>query len=608
MYRPRDRLEELTPEQRQRLSAGRHESVARELSGAGNHAAAGWVLEQIWDFEGAYAAYLAADLGLDAVRVALELRDPTALSRALTALSRASDGQRREAAELLTRRGRHLEAAALLPPQPADIDARALALQRGGDPLAAAELLVDSGRPQRALVLLQPLLDGRVHAAAHALAARIGASLGDLEAAVRHAQIALRAGYDRPDRPELHRVLAHALAALGHDLAAQIALASVDDDGITEAATPGRYHVRRTLSACFAGAAYAGVDRVTLQEVEIHLLLADLQEGAIGPELQAALTRFAQRAEAAARLGHPAIRPILRLDVEAGLLVLPRAEGAALSAQLQPPGRSLTPTRARALIAFLLEGLEAAHQRGLVHGSILPSQIATDAAGRPLLGPFGADHLAGLTATRTGALEEVLVLTAPERRLGAPATVASDIYSVAAIFAALLSGEIGGDLARLSPRDRALIDDALSPDPGARPDATALLRRLRGYAADPRDLRGGPAADPNALADERLRGAADLIVLAAETWPLGHLEELSAADHPWIQPILDRDGRRLALAPWPAHCERARPHDHPVLPAEAEERLTPALRAAISARLSADAWVKAPGGAWMLALDRLLTR
>lgn len=609
MYRPRDRKQELTPEQAQRLTAGRHESLARELRAAGKAATAGWVLEQIWDFEGALACYLEAGLGLESLRVALELRDPAALGRALAALADASAADRRQAAALLQQRGRHFEAANLLADAPASAGERAAALLRGGDRVGAARLLEADGQPHAALAALAPLLEGRPSADALALAARLAWALGDAETAVRRAQAALRGGQGSHDRAELHRLLARSLASLGHDLAAQIALESVGEASAAEALMPGRYHVRRTIAAAYAGSAYAGVDRVTLQEVEIHLLLADLQEGAVGPDLHAALARFAQSAEAGARLAHPAIRPIVRLDPDAGLLVLPLAEGPPLGALIRPPGMAATPTRARALVAFLLEGLAAAHARGLVHGSILPSQIVCDAAGRPLLGPFGADHLAGLAATRTGALEEVLTITAPERRHGGPATAASDIYSVGAIFAALLVGEIGGDLDRLDPAERALVHAAAAADPDARPDAAALLRGLRSRSADPRELHGGADdLSPGPGADERLTDDGAALVVAADTWPDAHLDELAAVDEPWFQPILDRRGRRFYLAPWPPECGRAPAGARPALPAAADARLSPTLRAALHARLRPEAWVRTAGGAWMLALDDLLAR
>ncbi|MEZ4451060.1 MAG: hypothetical protein R3B09_16380, partial [Nannocystaceae bacterium] len=352
------------------------------------------------------------------------------------------------------------------------------------------------------------------------------------------------------------------------------------------------------------GSAYAAIDRVTLQEVEIHLLLADFQDAAVGPELLGALARFAQRAESAARLAHPAIRPLVRLDPEAGLLVLPHAEGPELSALIRPPGMASTPTRARALCAYLVEGLVAAHGVGLCHGSILPSQIVCDAAGRPLLGPFGADELAGLAATRTGALEEVLTITAPERRAGAAATMASDVYSVGALFAALLAGELGGAPASIAEVERAVIAAATAERPEDRCDAGQLLAALRVRAADARELHGALVDAGRArIAEERLSLAGGVIVSAAEGWSDEALEQVAIVDHPSVQPILDREGRRFVLAPWPETCRPATAGEETP---DALSGLGDAAAAAIAARSRARPWVRVPGGAWMLSLERVL--
>lgn len=606
IYRPRDRKDELSPEQQQRLAAGRHEAVARELRATGKAAAAGWVLEQIWDFEGALACYLEAQLGLDALRVALEVRDPAGLEKALEAALRGPAGERREAIAILERRGRHLEAARLMAASADPVEDQAEALRRGGDPLGAAELLAGHGRVAAALTSLGHLTEETGHASARGLAARLAWELGDAEATVRHAQVALRAGYDRLDRGLIQQLLGRALAALGHDLAAQIALADVDEGG-APLTIPGRYQVRRTLPPSICGSAYAGIDRVTLQEVEIHLLLADYQDAAVGPELHEALARFAQRAQAAVRLAHPAIRGIVRLDPEAGILVLPHPEGPELGSLIRPPGMASTPTRARALISYLVEGLAAAHAVGLCHGSILPSQIVCDAAGRPLLGPFGADELAGLAATRTGALEEVLTITAPERRAGAAATMASDIYSVGALFAALLSGELAGDLSRIGEAERALIAAATAERPEDRCDARSLLAALRVRAADARELHA--EADELAGArtvDDRLGLAGGVVLTAADAWSDAELDALASADHPAIQPILDREGRRFVVAPWPLTCRPAAPGESPP---HALPGLGGPLAVTIAARQAASTtpvWMRVPGGAWMLSLEALL--
>ena len=104
----------LSPEQRAALARGAHESVAAQLVAAGQPATAGWVLEQIWEFLGAHAHYLAADLPLDALRCALEAARPDLLDHTLELLALRPRSERDAAVQLLQRRGRHAEAARLL--------------------------------------------------------------------------------------------------------------------------------------------------------------------------------------------------------------------------------------------------------------------------------------------------------------------------------------------------------------------------------------------------------------------------------------------------------------------------------------------------------------
>jgi len=677
----------LSDDHRARLARGDHEAVAGELAQAGEHAAAGWALEQIWDFVGAFAHHRAAGARLDALRCALEAGRPDLLDHALAALALAEPAERKTAVASLEKRGRHAEAARLLAAD-ADPSAQAAALLRAGDRLAAARTFADAGRIPEALAALEPL--PAAHAPSLAFAARLAWDLGDAETCVRHAQAAMRAlagearraprepsaprtgpqpalesrgppralssGTDRPPRAaeqrphalppgrtgpppppppreirgtigetrdgadasaprddglrrELARILAHGLAALGHDLAAALVLQG-SGEGLAPAALPGRYRVRRVLPASFAGAAYEGIDRVSQQEVEIHLLLAELQDsGAEQAGVQAALAAFARRAEAAQALGHPAVRPILRFDLGAGLLLLPHADGPTLRTLIRPPGMPLA--RARALIAFLVDGLCAAHARGLVHGSLLPAQIVCDAAGRPLLGPFGADEIAGLVATRTGALEELLTITAPELRVGGVPTAASDVYGAAALFVALRTGQLGAGPERLPPAEQPLVRDALEGDPALRPDSTTLLDRLRVPVADVRELADAAATNlseapgPIGAVAGSLRG---ISVTAAAGWTDAELDAVLASDAPRLQPVLDRGGRTIILAGWPEGCRRlAEAADdrglHPLL-----GELPEPLRPTIESRLRPTSWVYTPADEWVLALDDLLTR
>ncbi|MDC0722651.1 hypothetical protein POL25_37530 [Nannocystis sp. bb15-2] len=595
--------EPLTEDEQRMLVQGRHEALAHALALSGRHAAAGWVLEQIWEFTGACEHYARAGRPLDALRAAIELGRADVIDRIIAVFTAADADTRQQAAALLQRKGRHADAARILALGDHDPEARASALVRAGDRLAAARVLAEAERVREALALLEPLPER--HGPTLQLAAELSWELGDAEAAVRRAQAAIRAGGG--DRAALSRLLARGLGALGHDLAAQIVLQG-RGEAPEGAPVPARFLVRASLPPSFSGAAYEGTDRVTLAEVEIHLLLAELQEaGASDPAVQDALESFQRRALAAAALEHPAIRGIVQFDARAGILILPYEAGNDLRALIRPPGMPLP--RARALVAFLLEGLAAAHARGLVHGSLLPAQLVCDAAGRPLLGPFGADAIAGLIATRTGALEELLTITAPEVRAGRAPTSASDIFSAAALLVALAAGSLGG----AAPEARAVVEDALDPDPARRPDAATLLARMRRRVADLRDLSMSTAPIGQELGvmpeDPSLSGHG-VVVEVAPTWDDVALDALLAADVPALQPVLDRQGRRVALAAWPEGCRRLA-DDVPfaqLAPMAVVEALPAEAAAAVRARLTAGAWVVTPAGEWMLALDELLTR
>jgi tetratricopeptide (TPR) repeat protein len=657
--RPEDLGRGLDPSLRARLDAGDHEAVAAELAAAERYAEAGWVLEQIWDFARATQLWLAAGRLLDALRTAIEDRTPATLAAVFEAfVARRGDLELlREAARLLDRRGRHDDAARVLELAEAGPEDRAAALLKAGDRLAAAELLAEAGQPRRALELLgslentatyvDPNRDGfatlPAHPREHALAAALCWDLGDAEGTARHAQQARRAGAIEGELGRrVRHLLARALSSLGHDLAGQLVLGEGDESeaerlslggsfGGTGLAPHGRYRVTATLSASFAGAAYVGVDRVSLQEVEIHLLLAEFGEHERpGSAVLAALARFAAAASRADALAHPAIRPILRLDPDAGLLVMPRREGPVLRSLIRPPGLDQASARARSLVAFMLDALATGHAAGLVHGSLLPSQIVCDALGRPLLGPFGAHHLAGLVATRTGGLEELLTMTPPEQRTGAEPSQAGDVYMAGALWAALLAGRFGPSLDELPASDRDELAGMLAIDPRARPSAREVLARLRAPIDDISVLAsGGPTAEdsirgPERL-DPRLGGAID--VVAADSWSDTDLDLLCTARNPWLQNILDREGRAFRLAAWPEGCRKLDADarwDHVVDPlaiellspggepnapeGEDSQRANQTLREAVLSRLDGAAIVVTPAGELMLALDCLLRR
>lgn len=608
-----DGLDGLSAELHARLAAGEHEQVALELETAGDPRRAALVREQIWDFAGAHRAWRAAGDPVAALRAALESGQVSLIDVSVAALMQDGDRERlRAGAALLTAKRRHHDAAAVLARAEDAPRLQADALLRAGDRTAAAAVLDASGDRLGALRALGEIGQGPGSGPAHALAARLRWDLGDAEAAARHAQRALGVGVDDEG---VRALLCRALGALGHDLAAQIASpqhVATLGHGRDAVAIPGRFRVTGVHATGLGGAAYVGFDRTSLREVEVHLLLADLPDlSAAEQGVVDALRRFAVVARAAAAIGHPAIRPILELRDSEGLIVLPRAEGPNLRAMIRAPGMMEMRSRARAAIAFLLEGLAAAHDRGLVHGWLLPSQIVCDAAGRPQLGPFGAHHLAGLAATHTGSLEEILAVTAPETRSGGIPTLAADVFAAGALLAALLTGELGAPCEG-NGREIDLVRAMLDPDPTKRPTAAQAVVALRAPVAHVRELEAHESMSEPVVArtagSDQMRG---IVVEAAATWSDVELDALGDASSAWWQPILDRRGRTFVLAPWPEGCRALDSDDdtwRALMPSELLEGTTPALFEGLSARLTASSLVITPAGEAMLALDDVLTR
>ena len=602
---------QLEQPEREKLAGGFHEEVADALRARARPDLAGAVLEQIWDWDGALTAYRDAEQGLDALRIALESGANQHLDAVLSDIEEHAVPDEVDAAiDLLQKRRRPMEAARLLALRD-DPVAQARALERGGDPYGAARALAEAGEVKEALDMLGTHAL-RSHPAL-ALAASLAWELGDAEGSARHAQAALRL---REDDDETRDQLGRALTALGHDLAAQMVLRGQSSRSV-DAVSPGRYRVTGLGGTGLVGATYQALDRATHEEVELHLLLAEHGDAReLDPQVAEQLDRFSAVARAAASIGHPAIRPILRLDARAGLLVMPRTEGTSLRALLRPPGMRRIRSRARAWIAFMLEGLMAAHSRGLVHGWLLPSLVSFDGAGRPLVPPFGGHHLSGLTATHTGGLEELMAMTAPELRSGAAPTVQSDLFAIGVLLQWLLDGDLQTPAPDESTPEDTIARALQAEDPALRPDAQDALAVLRARVADIHELGGaagsmtaGAIAPPGESSSALIGGG--IVVDAADTWTEPELEALCQHVHPWLQPILDREGRRLTLAAWPeGSAALGDDVDHFVdlLDEQALALNTPGLEAAIRARLRPSSLVRTPAGSWMLALDDLLSR
>ncbi|MFE1250974.1 protein kinase [Streptomyces sp. NPDC058735] len=227
-----------------------------------------------------------------------------------------------------------------------------------------------------------------------------------------------------------------------------------------------------------------------------------------------------------ARLQHPGLVTAYDAAHHDGdaFLVMQLIEGPTLKSRIAEG--PLSCTAAAALGAGLADALAHAHESGIVHRDVKPSNILLDPSGRPHLTDFGISRLLDATTrTATGTLTGTAAYLSPEQVLGRPVGPPADIYALGLVLLESLSGRLeygGGPLeaaiARLH-RPPALPD--FLPD-----DFAALLRGMTSLQEGDR-----PTAGACAHALSRLAGTSARRPDTSVARPAFHVVPATTAEH-----------------------------------------------------------------------------
>ncbi|MGW1559923.1 serine/threonine-protein kinase [Streptomyces sp. NPDC002144] len=155
---------------------------------------------------------------------------------------------------------------------------------------------------------------------------------------------------------------------------------------------------------------------------------------------------FRSEAVILARLQHPGLVTAYdagRHDGEA-FLVMQLVDGPTLKARLaQSP---LSSEATAALGSELADALAHAHEEGIIHRDVKPSNILLDASGRPHLTDFGISRrLDATTRTATGTLVGTAAYLSPEQVLGRPVGRPADVYALGLVLLECLTGRLEYD-------------------------------------------------------------------------------------------------------------------------------------------------------------------
>lgn len=253
----------------------------------------------------------------------------------------------------------------------------------------------------------------------------------------------------------------------------------------------GQYHLIDIVGRGGMSTVYKGYQEALDRFVAVKVLSSHRD-----PQFAA---RFKREARAIAALQHHNILPVYDFNQQGDLLylVLQYIENGTTLANML--GRPLQPVTALRLTSHVLDALEYAHKRGIIHRDIKPGNVLMPAPNWALLADFGIAKLMNDNQRLTLANQIIgtAAYMAPEQATGRPIDARTDLYAAGVVLYEVMTGRVPFDA---DTPMAVLTKHVYEPPPPARtlnPDISPLIEHV---------LQRALAKEPS----ERFQSAADM--------------------------------------------------------------------------------------------------
>ena len=200
--------------------------------------------------------------------------------------------------------------------------------------------------------------------------------------------------------------------------------------------TISHYHITEKLGEGGMGVVYKAEDTKLERTVALKFLAGHLLND------EEAKARFLREAKAAAGIHHPNICPVYEISEAEGRTFLSMAfiEGEPLEAHIERGPLALK--EALDIGRQIAEGLEAAHEKGVVHRDIKPANVMVDAKGRATIMDFGLAHLTEASRlTKADQTMGTVAYMSPEQAQGMEVDNRSDIWALGVVLYEMVRGQ-----------------------------------------------------------------------------------------------------------------------------------------------------------------------